>query len=55
MKINLQGNQTDTLPDSHRPPRVYIPFVIDIVMHIALQRPIAASRVPVQPTAGLDG
>ena len=29
--------------------------MIDIGMHIALQGPIAAGRVRVQPTAGLDG
>src|SRR5215813_1259815 len=29
--------------------------VIDIVMHIALQRAIAAGRVRVQPTARVDG
>src|SRR6266571_5398925 len=34
---------------------IFLLRVIDIVMHIALQRPIAAGRVRIQPTAGLDG
>src|SRR5947209_8126741 len=34
---------------------IFLLRVIDIVMHIALQRPIAAGRIRVQPTAGLDG
>src|SRR6266545_5100282 len=33
---------------------VFLPRVIDILMHIALHRPIAAGRVGIEPTAHLD-
>src|SRR5215472_18461593 len=37
------------------PPGIFLLRVIDIVMHIALERPIAAGGVRIEPTARLDG
>src|SRR3712207_6807699 len=39
----------------HVTARIFLLGMIDICMHIALQCPIAAGRVGVEPTAGLDG
>src|SRR5262245_24342510 len=39
----------------HVATRIFLRRVIDIVMHVALQRPIAAGRIRVQPTPRLDG
>src|ERR671923_2877483 len=36
-------------------PCIFLLRMIDIVMHRALERPIAAGRVRVQPTARMDG
>src|SRR5215475_8582667 len=36
-------------------PCIFLLCMIDIVMHIALERPIAAGRVRIQPTARVDG
>src|SRR5215467_10608346 len=35
-------------------PCIFLLCMIDIVMHIALERPIAAGRVRIQPTARVD-
>src|SRR5262245_756308 len=39
----------------HLAAAVFLPRVIDVLMHIALQRPIAAGRVGIEPAARLDG
>src|SRR5215471_5508645 len=36
-------------------PCIFLLRMIDIVMHIAFERPIAAGRVRIQPTARVDG
>src|SRR5207244_6940044 len=50
-----QGKQTLGPIFMDLPACILLLRMIDIVMHIALQGPIAAGRVRVQPTAGLDG
>src|SRR5215510_6409205 len=50
-----QGEQTLRSILMDLSPCIFLLRVIDIVMHIALQRPITAGRVRVEPTAGLDG